>query len=223
MEKTAPRKFMFDTVFDHGRVIEPVRPRRAFTAEEVEVIRAEAFAEGERSAVALAEAEAAAAEEAIAAHLAELAETTRAACAHLATLAVQHKTDAAALALALARKIADAALDSFPHAPLEAALGALAAEISTEPRLMVRVDPACADRVDESLKALAEHLGLPCQILVRTDPALARAAFSFDWGDGRARFDPVETDAALARALEEALAAEAQDARADTTLEVSDE
>ena len=50
------QKFTFDTVFeDSGRVIAPVRPKKIFTAEEVEAIRQECFAEGERSAVAIAQ------------------------------------------------------------------------------------------------------------------------------------------------------------------------
>ena len=48
---TAARRFSFDTVFeDNGRVIAPARPKKTFTAEEVEAIRMQAYAEGERSA-----------------------------------------------------------------------------------------------------------------------------------------------------------------------------
>ena len=57
----AARPFTFDTVFDGDAVIVAPRPKRAFTPEEVEAVRAEAFAAGERSAVARTEAEAAAA------------------------------------------------------------------------------------------------------------------------------------------------------------------
>ncbi len=52
----ALQRFTFDTVFeDSGRVIAPIRPKKHFTAEEVQAIRAECFAQGERSAVAIAE------------------------------------------------------------------------------------------------------------------------------------------------------------------------
>jgi flagellar assembly protein FliH len=44
--------------------------------------------------------------------------------------------------------------------------------------------------------------------VVKTDPALPRAAFTFDWGDGRAAFDPQAAAARVAAALETALAAE---------------
>lgn len=50
------RKFTFDTVFDGDRVIAAApRLKRNYTAEEVEAIRAERFAEGEQSIVAKAQ------------------------------------------------------------------------------------------------------------------------------------------------------------------------
>jgi flagellar assembly protein FliH len=63
MSTPAPtsRPFTFDTVFEGGAVLTPVRPKRVFTLEEVEAIRMEAFAAGERSATAQAEQAAAAA------------------------------------------------------------------------------------------------------------------------------------------------------------------
>ena len=46
----APRKFVFDTVFEGDNVVYTApRPKRSYTPEEVELIRAEAFAEGQRS------------------------------------------------------------------------------------------------------------------------------------------------------------------------------
>lgn len=201
MTDQAPRKFMFDTVFDHGKVIEAPRPRRAFTVEEVEAARAEAYAQGERSATVQVEQQ-------VAASLADIAQTVRQAVGALAHLAHEHRTASAELALACARRIADAALDQFPNAPAEAALAALAGELTAEPRLMVRASPEEADRLREVLSAAADHIGLTGQIVVRVDPALPRAAFTFDWGDGRARFDPAQAEAAVAQALSTALAAE---------------
>jgi flagellar assembly protein FliH len=44
--------------------------------------------------------------------------------------------------------------------------------------------------------------------VVKTDPNLAGAAFTFDWGEGRAAFDPQAAAQRIAVALEEALSAE---------------
>src|ERR1700761_6933864 len=99
MSQSQPRPFTFDTVFDGGRVIAPIKPKKAFTPEEVEAARAAGFAEGERSAVARA----------------DVAAAARAALGYLTELAHGHRTDSARLALACARNIADAALDRFPE------------------------------------------------------------------------------------------------------------
>jgi flagellar assembly protein FliH len=201
MAQDAPARFLFDTVFDNGAVIPSSRAKRHFTAEDLEQARAEGRAEGERSAVALAEA-------AMSATLTEISHSLRQAMGALAELANEHRRSSAELALACARRIGNAALDRFPLAPVEAALGALALELATEPRLLVRASPEDSERLGDLLTAAAERIGLSCQIVVRADPGLPRAAFGFDWGDGRARFDPVTAEAAVAEALATALAAE---------------
>ncbi len=198
---SAPRKFTFDTVFDGERVIEPPRPKRAFSPEELEAARAEAYAQGQRSVTAQAEAQAAQA-------LREVAGALRTAFVHLTELAHAHRTDSARLALACARKIADAALDQFPEQPALAALEALSRELDAQPRLLVRASAANVERLGAALNAAAESAGFAGLVVVKADPALPPAAFSFDWGEGRAAFDPLAAAARVEAALETALAAE---------------
>ena len=54
MTSAPHQKFGFDTVFDNagGVAHAAVRPKRLFPADEVEALRAQAFAEGERQALA---------------------------------------------------------------------------------------------------------------------------------------------------------------------------
>ena len=196
-----PRPFTFDTVFDGDRVIAAPKPKRAFTPEEVEAVRAQAYAEGQRCAVAQGEAQAAQA-------LREAAAAMRAAFVHLSDVAHGHRTESAALALACARKIADAALEQFPEQPALAALEALSRELDAQPRLLVRAASGDVERLRTALEQAAESLGFAGLVVVKADPALPRAAFSFDWGEGRAAFDPVAAAARVAQALETALAAE---------------
>ena len=199
---TGAQKFTFDTVFeDSGRVIAPIRPKKHFTAEEVEAIRKECFAEGERSAVALAQ-------QAQAMALQQIAMTAQGALAGLAMVAHEHRAGSGRLALAAARKIADAALDRFPEAPAAAALEALAREVEAVPRLIARCAEGHAEAIQAALEGAAQNAGYPGQILVRADPALPLAAFVLDWGDGSATFDPEASAARVSQALEEALAAE---------------
>ncbi len=196
-----PRKFTFDTVFDGGRVVTPAEPVATFSAEDLEAARAEGFAEGRRSAQALADLEAAAA-------LAEASRAIRAGLTALGDVARAHKADSARLALAVGRSIAGAALDAFPEGPLVAAMQALAREVEAQPRLTVRTAPGQAERLGEPLHQAAEAAGFTGQVVVKADPALAPAAFTFDWGEGRATFDPQAAAARVAAVLDEALAAE---------------
>lgn len=196
------QKFTFDTVFeDSGRVIAPVRPKKVFSAEEVEQIRKECFAEGERSAVALAQ-------QAQAMALQQIAMAAQGALGGLATVAHEHRAGSARLALAAARKIADAALDRFPEAPAAAALDALAREVEAVPRLIARCAEGQVEAIQAALDGAAHSAGYPGQIVVRADPSLPLAAFVLDWGDGSAAFDPDASAARVSQALEEALAAE---------------
>jgi len=196
-----PRKFTFDTVFDGDRVIVPPKPKTAFTAQEVEEARAEGFAEGQRTVVAKAEADAAAA-------LAEAVRAIRDAMTALSALAHEHRAGAARLAMATGRRIADAALDLFPEGPAVAALDALAREVEAQPRLIVRTSAARLTRLEAALTQASEAAGFTGRLVVKTDPNLADAAFTFDWGEGRAAFDPEAAAERIAVALEEALSAE---------------
>jgi flagellar assembly protein FliH len=196
-----PRKFTFDTVFDGERVIVPPKPKTAFTAEEVEQARAQGFAEGQRTVLARAEADAAAA-------LADGVRAIREAMTGLSALAHDHRAGSARLAMAAGRRIADAALDRFPEAPAVAALEALAREVEAQPRLIVRAAPARLDRLEAALAKASDAAGFAGRLVVKSDPALPAAAFVFDWGEGRATFDPTAAVGRIAAALEEALSAE---------------
>jgi len=196
------RAFSFDTVFDDvGGYIATPRPGRSLTPPEVEQVRAAAFAEGQRSSVAVAEQRQADA-------LADIAAAARAAFTALAAVAHEHRVASADLALACAGKIADAALESAPQAPLQAALAALSREIEGCPRLMVKVAPDSVERVQAALNETAQAIGFPGAIQTRPQNDMAPTAFILDWGDGRAAFDPEHAKQRVADALLAALASE---------------
>ena len=54
----------------------------------------------------------------------------------------------------------------------------------------------------------AQACGFAGAIVATADPGLPLAAFTLDWGEGRAAFDPEAAAARVAAALDEALAAE---------------
>jgi flagellar assembly protein FliH len=63
-------------------------------------------------------------------------------------------------------------------------------------------------RLRTALEQVAENAGLTGQVTVKAEPGMARAAFVFDWGDGRAVYDPEAAIARITDALNAALAAE---------------
>lgn len=196
-------RFSFDTQFDDDGAVafSPRRPRKSYSPDEFEVARAQAFAAGEQSVIALAEREAAQA-------LSQIAEATQQALAGLARVAHEHRSGATELALMAARKIAGAALETSPNAPVMAALEALAAELEQEPRLRVRVATGFHERAQAALEQTAVGIGFAGKIIASDDPSLPEAAFVIDWPDGRAAFDPVQTEARVEAAVRAALAAD---------------
>ncbi len=202
---TAPphKRFIFETVFDgDGAVVsEAPRPRRLVPAAEVEALIEDAYRRGEQSAVARAEAE-------VVAALRQIGVDIAAALPTLAAVAHGHRAASAQLALAAAGKIAGEALALFPEAPAVAALQSLAREVEAVPRLIVHAPAALVERLQRALEQAADAAGYPGQITVKASPGMPPAAFAFDWGDGRAAFDPEAAAARVADALQTALAAE---------------
>lgn len=197
------QKFSFDTEFDAGGGIafQPPRPKRAFTPEEVEQIRAQAYADGERAGLSSVAAEQARA-------LAQISHGCAQALPRLAEVAHEHRETSARLALACATAIADAALAKFPQAPVQAALTALAREIESAPRLVVTAAPELAQTLQGVLAETAQSVGFAGAIQVKAEPSRGPCAFTLDFGDGSAAFDPTQAAQRVADALEAALAAE---------------
>lgn len=196
-------KFGFDTEFDSTGSVSyaPPRPKRLFPADEVEQIRAAAHAEGERAALASVAAQQANA-------LSEIAAACGQALPRLAEVAHDHRVGSANLALACARAIADAALEKFPEAPVLAALDSLAREIDAQPRLVVTADPALAEGLKATLDEAARGLGFEGAIVIKPDGDYGPHAFTLDFGDGQAAYDPTLAAERVTQALEAALAAE---------------
>lgn len=196
-------KFLFGTVFDPaGEVISTLpRPKRSYSAEEVEAIRKAAEAAGEtRALTGVANRQAQA--------LAVIAEAAQQALPTLAAVAHDHRVGSADLALACARGIAAAALNAFPQAPVRAALTSLAREIEAAPRLIVTGDADLIEGLQAVLEETAQAVGYPGAIQVRAVAGAAPHAFTLDFGDGSASFDPDAAAERISQALHAALAAE---------------
>jgi flagellar assembly protein FliH len=196
-------KFLFGTVFDPaGEVISTLpRPKRNYSTEEVEAIRKAADAAGEtRALTGVANRQAQA--------LAVIAQAAQQALPTLAAVAHDHRVGSAELALACARGIAAAALDAFPQAPVRAALESLAREIEAAPRLIVTGDADLIEGLQAVLEETAQAVGYPGAIQVRAVAGAAPHAFTLDFGDGSASFDPAAAAERVSQTLHAALAAE---------------
>ena len=208
---SALTRFDFATEFaDDGRVaFAPAPTRRTLSTHEIDALTARAFADGEQSALARAQAAQADA-------LRRLAVAADQALSSLSQAVHEHRRGSAELALAAARRIADAALDRFPEAPLLLALDALSREVEAAPRLTVRISAPNSEH--EAVSALVESAaataGFAGRLSVSLDADAPPGSFSFDWGDGRAAFDPETAAARVAEALSGALAAEGLHAEA---------
>jgi len=196
-------RFQFDTEFDAGGEVSfvPERVKRLFPADEVEQIRAAAYAAGEQAALA-----------SISASQANAIREIMTACAQalprLAEVAHDHRVGSANLALACAKSIAGAALDRFPEAAALAALEALAREIDAQPRLVVTAEPPLAEMLQSTLDAAARGLGFEGAVVVKSDATFGSHAFTLDFGDGQAAYDPAAAAERVSEALTAALASE---------------
>jgi flagellar assembly protein FliH len=203
MTSPEPRKFVFDTVFDAAGDVAhaaPPRPKRTYSADEVEQIRSSAYADGQQ-------AQRAAAETLQALALRELSEAAVQALPTLAEVAHGHRAGSTELALACGRAIADAALDRFPEGPVRAALETLAREIEAAPRLVLTVRADLVGTLEGVVAETAQAIGYPGNIQLRAGDMVG-AAFTLDFGDGAAAFDPAAAAERVQAALSAALAAE---------------
>jgi flagellar assembly protein FliH len=198
-----PRKFAFDTEFGAGGDVAsaPATMKRFYNADEVERLTQAAAAEAEARTLAAIEGRSAQA-------LEDIAHQVRRALGVLAHVAHEHREGAAELARACGQTIADAALAQFPEAPAAAALEALARELDSAPRLVVRVAPDLIERLQAALEETAVQVGFTGALRCIADPAAPPAAFAFDWGDGKATFNPADAAERVREALNAALAAE---------------
>jgi len=186
---TAVRKFTFDTVFTRdGEVTQAPRAERlTYKRDEVEVIKKDMFAQGERSAVAEAERRTAAALEAVTALVGNFNTA-------LSTL----RTDAVELSFAAARAAADTALNEYPEEALAGLFTECLEALRSAPRIVVSAPADTLDAVRTRLTAVAASAGLDGVISVEAGDGPAR----IEWRDGAAAIDPED---ALARAREAAM------------------
>ena len=198
------RPFAFDTEFDSsGAVVsstnwQPVK--RAYLPSEVEALVAQARSEGHAQALAEVDSRRSQA-------IADLSAALTASLPRLTSVVETYREQTADLAMATGRALAFAALDRLPRAALQAALEELGREIDASPRLVIAM-AGLDDAARAEIETLCANVGYAGAVRFRDEPGLAQAAFTLEWADGRAAFDPEDTFARLSAAVARALAAD---------------
>jgi flagellar assembly protein FliH len=187
-------KFTFDTVFADTQDIvsgtAKARQRRSLTEGEIEKLCADARADGMKAGEvrALEELEAAA-RDVTAAIEAALVKTAR----HVEIIRAQ----SAEVAFAVARKVARAAVASFPSSEVEAALRDAMHQAIGEPRILLRTAPAIAEALAPRIAEIAHEEGYDGRVQISPDAALKGADCRVEWRGGGAERAEATIDAAL--------------------------
>ena len=177
-QASAPRatKYTFDTVFGEtapSPLSSASRARSSYSADEVERIRMDTFAAGKADAEAHASTLNAAAMTNIGASLARLHE-----------IETVMRAESVDLALAVARKLAEAALNAFPLREIEEVVVDCLHKLHNEPRLVVRVPAEMTDALQAEVHGLADRHGFAGRIVVLPEPGLRGADCRVEWAGG---------------------------------------
>jgi flagellar assembly protein FliH len=176
-----PAKFSFDRVFDAtGKIVRESAQKtqkKHFSPEEVTKIREEAFTQGS----ATAESQAA---QAVAMAVGEVAQTVMKLLETLDDELANLRNHAIEIALTTGRKIAGAALDSFPTAEIERLLHECVNALAREPRLVVRVAPEHVETLRSRIDKIASDHGFAGRIVLVGETNLGTAVSRIEWSDG---------------------------------------
>lgn len=195
------RKYAFDLEFAPDGAILSDAPKK-YEQHEVEAERAIAYQRGAQDATAKAERETAAA-------LQALADAASAILHRLDSESRALRDEAARLALVTARKIAGAALDRFGEERIAAAVESTLDMLRHQPRLVVKLSPDAAAKLQPRIQEMSETHAYAGAILVRPHPGLGVGEVVIDWSDGVIHTDPDETAQRIEALVEAALVAPA--------------
>ena len=175
---TQAQKYQFDVEFDAtGQILRSPTEINAFSLDEVEQIKAQAFEEGRVSETANAANIAADA-------LRQIAQTTQNLTDQLNSQALLNKKAAFDLAVTAAKKIAGSALNAFPESEIEATIQDCLAEMPDQSRLVVAVSENLQDTITSKLQDIAEQQNFEGRIRVSGSAELALGDCKVEWSDG---------------------------------------
>lgn len=189
LQQTRPVKYNFDTVFG-SKGANGAHARSSYSSDEVEAIRRDTFAQGKADT----EAQAAAAR---AATLGAVAQGLVRMLGEFDAVVRTMRDESAALAVEVGRKLAEVALAAAPLKEVEALIAECMHKLHREPRLVVRVAPACAEELRADVDRLAAEHAFTGRVVILAEPALGPADCRIEWADGGVERDLAQTCAAI--------------------------
>jgi len=181
-------KFTFDEMFDttagnsNGQDTVVVAPKKTrWTEEEIEKIRADAYAEGQTAALDASETKVS---QANAAAFKMIADTVSNSLAQLAQTENNTRAEAASLALIIARKLADVLISLRPEDEIKAVILECMTHLSREPRLIVRINPTLIEGIENTIHQAAKERGMADKIMIVGADTIEIGDCEIDWSDG---------------------------------------
>jgi flagellar assembly protein FliH len=189
-------KFLFETNFDRRSAPKPKAEKPVHTETALAQVREDAFAEGANAGLEQGRNEQTA-------RLAEAVERISEAMVGLGATQTQAMTEtrqaAANLALAIAARLAPMLVARAPLVELEVLIADCLADLTSEPRVVVRVASDLVEALSERIDALKQSAAFPGQVIVLGDEGMAPGDGRVEWADGGAERDL----GGLIRAIEE--------------------
>ncbi len=176
-------KFEFDRDFSGREVVRTPKQRKKtrWNEEEVEAIRAEAYAEGEAAG---RESEAAEAARQVSASAATLVEQAKQLVTTLSSEHAMLRDEAAAIALVTARKLVPALMATAPTKEIEAVVADSLALMRDAPRVVVEIAPEHVSELEPLLNETAAGQGFEGNLVVRANENIGAGDVRLLWDGG---------------------------------------
>jgi flagellar assembly protein FliH len=193
--RASATKFTFDTVFVASNNVASdaarARQKKPMTQAEIDIVRAEARAEGATSGEVRAA-------EAIATAINEAANALRLVLQRSHSDIEIVRAEAAKLALVAARTLARSALDALPSSEVEAALRESLHQAIGEPRIVLRASAKVAEALQSRIAEIAHEEGYEGRVQISVDPTISGADCRIEWRGGGVERSETTLEAALA-------------------------
>ncbi len=208
-------RFEFDRELSRGAVVQPraQRKKTKWSEDEVNAIRAEAFAAGEDAARASEEInisrQLAAGSQQVADRLGVLLE-------NLHTERASMREEAAEIALTIARKLMPALMESAPTAEIEAVIENSFALLRNEARVVIYVAAGEEEILGSRISEMTAEHGFDGQLVLRSSDDIAPGDVRIEWASGAITRNTPALDASIEQIVRTYLSAPGADQSGQT-------